>query len=194
MRKRFIVLTIAVMMTAGLFLLNSTATAQKKPKITPMCAQCHQPDEKILRGALGGVSAKAMTIQVNIGAAAWLTKYDDKTGLIGAESFGKIAKDGAIAVHIIEKDGVLYATKVSVKQPVKVPEEKLIKVDELAKLVALGPEKGNFVLADSRPGPRYHEGHIPGSISIYDAEFEKHIDKLPKEKDKLLIFYCGGVT
>ena len=52
-----------------------------------------------------------------------------------------------------------------------------------------------FSLADPRAGrARYDEGHIPGAISIYDAQFEKNLDKLPKDKDNLLVFYCGGPT
>ena len=38
------------------------------------------------------------------------------------------------------------------------------------------------------------EGYIPGAISIYDAQFEKNLDKLPKNKDNLIVFYCGGPT
>lgn len=69
------------------------------------------------------------------------------------------------------------------------PKAQLMGIDEMAKLVEMGPEKGNFVLVDSRPAARYHEGHIPGAISIFDPEFDKHTDKLPKAKDTLLVFY-----
>ncbi len=191
MSKKFV----TAMLMIGLILLSSAGMAQtEKPKIAPICKQCHIPDEKILRGLLGGVSMKAETVQVQVGPAVWLVKFDDQTKVVGAEAIGKIKKDHEISVAFTEKDGKLYAVSIGVKPPAKLAEEKKIKTDELAKLVAIGPEKGNFMLLDSRPGPRYHEGHIPGSISLYDAEFDKHIDKLPKEKDKLLIFYCGGVT
>jgi hypothetical protein len=184
-----------VMLMLGLILLASAVMAQtEKPKIAPICKQCHTPKENVLLGTLGSVSKKAETVQVQVGPAVWLVKFDDNTKVVGAEAIGKIKKDHEISVAFTEKDGKLYAVSIGVKPPAKLAEEKKIKTDALAKLVALGPEKGNFVLVDSRPGPRYHEGHIPGSILIYDAEFDKHIDKLPKEKDKLLIFYCGGVT
>ncbi|MCX7794079.1 MAG: rhodanese-like domain-containing protein [Thermodesulfovibrionales bacterium] len=165
-----------------------------KPKIAPICKQCHAPDEKVLRGSFVNVSQKAGTIQVQIGPAAWIVKYDDNTKVIGAEKITKIAKEKEVAIEIEERQGQLYAKTVSVKPPARVPEEKLISVEELSKLIELGPEKGKFFLVDSRPAPRYHEGHIPYAVSIYDAEFDKHIDKLPKDKDILLIFYCGGVT
>lgn len=191
MKKGLIFMSIIVIS----LLLTSTIMAQtEKPTITPICKQCHQPEKNVIRGTLGNVSMKAETIQVQVGPAVWLFKFDDETKVVGAEAINKIKKDHEISVTFVEKDGKLYAVKVGVKPPAKLPEEKKMKTEELSKLVELGPEKGNFVLIDSRPGPRYHEGHIPGAISIYDAEFDKHIDKLPKEKDKLIIFYCGGVT
>lgn len=197
MEKKDRIMTVAAVALAGLLLIGTSVMAAEvaqKPKIAPICKQCHQPDEKILRGVLGGIAGKAKTIQVNIGAASWLAKWEDGTQLVGAESFGKIPKEKEIAVHITEKDGALYASKVSVKQPAKVSAEKLIKTEEVAKLVEMGAEKGNFLIADSRPALRYNEGHIPTSLSLYDADFDKHGDKLPKNKDTLLIFYCGGPT
>lgn len=196
MIKKLAVLVLLTGFIATGFLLGdfvSAADAQK-PKIAPPCKQCHMPDDKILRGSLGSVSQKAETIQVQIGPATWLAKYDDNTKVVGAEKIAKIPKEKEIAVHYVEKDSALYATTVSVKQPAKVPAEKLIKVEEVTNLVAMGSERGNYMLVDSRPGPRYHEGHIPGAVLIYDAEFEKNVGKLPKEMDRLLIFYCAGVT
>ena len=191
MLERTRIILIAVI--AGALLINSTVMAQtEKPKIAPSCKQCHAPDEKILRGTLGIVFKGFM--QVNVGPAKWVVKLDKDTKLQGAEDFSKIPVEKEIAVSFTQKDGELVALGVSVKQPAMVPEEKLVKVDEMARLVALGPEKGNFVLADSRPTSRYLEGHIPGAISIPDPEFEKHVDKLPKDMNKLLIFYCAGVT
>ena len=121
-------------------------------------------------------------------------KYDRDTKLVGEEKWSQIQKDKEIAVAITEKDGVLYATSVTVKTPAKIAPEKLINLEEIAKLVASESEKGKFTLVDSRPKPKYIEGYIPGAISIYDAEFDKNIEKLPKDKDKLIVFYCGGPT
>ena len=74
----------------------------------------------------------------------------------------------------------------------KVAPEKIVTADEVARLVALGPEKGSFELVDSRSHERYDEGHIPGAISIPYREFNEFAGKLPKEKDRLIIFYCGS--
>lgn len=51
----------------------------------------------------------------------------------------------------------------------------------------------DMVLVDSRPKrKKYDKGHIPTAISIPDMQFDKNASKLPPEKDKLLVFYCGG--
>lgn len=54
------------------------------------------------------------------------------------------------------------------------------------------PDDWTFVLIDSRPPARYNEAHINGAINIPDAQFEDNIHLLPEDKNKMLIFYCGG--
>lgn len=51
----------------------------------------------------------------------------------------------------------------------------------------------NFVLIDARPPAKYQEGHINGAINIPDAQFDAYAHLLPEDKDKMLIFYCGGL-
>jgi len=51
------------------------------------------------------------------------------------------------------------------------------------------------MIIDSRPyKPKYVNGHIPTAVSIPDSQFDKMTDKLPQDKNTLLIFYCGGPT
>ncbi len=61
-------------------------------------------------------------------------------------------------------------------------------------LLRPGPEIGNPQLVDSRSSALYNEGHIPGAISVPGRDFNKYAGMLPIEKDRLLIFYCGGPT
>ena len=64
-------------------------------------------------------------------------------------------------------------------------------VQQYAKL----PRPENSLIIDSRPKrPKYDKGYIPTAISLPDSKFGKMIDKLPKDKNALLIFYCGGPT
>lgn len=51
----------------------------------------------------------------------------------------------------------------------------------------------DMVVVDARPKrKKYDKGHLPGAISIPDSQFAKLNDRLPKDKNKLLVFYCGG--
>ena len=56
------------------------------------------------------------------------------------------------------------------------------------------PMPENVVVVDARPYKvKYTKGHIPGAINISFSEFDKKTDLLPKDKNSLLIFYCGGL-
>lgn len=48
-----------------------------------------------------------------------------------------------------------------------------------------------FQLIDARPAVKFEEGHVPGAISIPKPLLSQNLDKLAK--DKMLIFYCGGL-
>ena len=54
-------------------------------------------------------------------------------------------------------------------------------------------EKASFMLIDARPKRVFDKGAIPGAVNISDSEFDKHVDKLPADKAKPLIYYCGGL-
>ena len=196
MLNRKLMMTVLGLSGAVFMMVPGTVTAEgAKPKVLKPCMQCHAdtPDNGI-RGKLGSVSMKAETIKVDTGGASWLVNFDEDTDLTGAEAINKIGAGKEILVTYYEEDGALYAESVDVKAPAKLDPAMLIKVDDLAPLIEQGPEKGNFAIVDARPGKLFLEGHIPGAISIYDAQFDKNLDKLPKNKDNLLVFYCGGPT
>lgn len=53
--------------------------------------------------------------------------------------------------------------------------------------------KADMVVVDARPKrKKYDKGHLPTAVSIPDTQFDKYKDQLPQEKNKLLVFYCGG--
>lgn len=56
------------------------------------------------------------------------------------------------------------------------------------------PPRKDVTIIDSRPAARrYDVGHIPSAINIPDTQFDKFKNLLPEDKNKLLIFYCGGL-
>jgi len=187
----FVLLAILNVMVMGTYELSYAG----RPTIASPCKQCHQPADDVVRGTLVSVSDKFKTIQVAAGSFVWVIKYGDDLKLQGVAKLADIPKEKEIGVRFTGNEKSPYAVSLSVKPAAKVSPEKLISLEEMSRLIALGPQKGNFLLFDSRPAPKCIEGQIPHTISLPFDKFDTLKDKLlPKEKDKLLIFYCGGVT
>lgn len=56
------------------------------------------------------------------------------------------------------------------------------------------PMSEKVMIIDARPyKPKYVKGHIPMAVSIPDSQFDRLQDRLPTDKETLLIFYCGGL-
>jgi hypothetical protein len=193
--RKSLVLPLATVLV--LILIASTGLSfAEKPTVLAPCIQCHQPEKDVVRGTLVSVTEKFKTINIQVGQKlVWVINYSDDLKLTGADKLASIPKDKEIGVKITGDEKRPYAVSLTVKPPAKVAAEKLVSIEELQKLVAEGPEKGNYLLVDSRPKPRYLEGHIPTAVSLSNDKFDELKDNiLPKEKDKLIIFYCGGVT
>lgn len=169
---------------------------QQKPVIAKICMNCHQAQAGSLRGNFDGISPKA--IQIKIDDTTEVVKYDPSSitlvNMPQGSGFRDIKKGKEIHIGYTEKDGVRTATLLSLKPPIKVAPEKLMSTAEVEKLVAMGPEKGKYMLIDARPAPRFMEGAIPTAVNIPFPAFDKMADKLPKDKSSLIIYYCGGST
>ncbi|CAK0754441.1 Sulfurtransferase [Gammaproteobacteria bacterium] len=181
----------------------SWAAAEKPAKVTmaKICGTCHESQESSLRGYFENVSLKLGKIQLRMDETVELLDFNSTQFKItnGAnreslEYLQEIPKNKEVKVEYIEKDGKRYATALSIKQPFILPKEMLISTEELAKLVALGSEKGKYFLYDSRPPLRTQEGMIPTAVNLPFPAFDQNVGKLPKDKDALVIFYCAGVT
>lgn len=54
--------SLILMLMVWLFLFTLPGFSQsEKPKIAPICKQCHTPDEKVLRGTFVNVSQKVIS-------------------------------------------------------------------------------------------------------------------------------------
>jgi rhodanese-related sulfurtransferase len=64
----------------------------------------------------------------------------------------------------------------------------------------------DFVLVDARDAEHYDRGHIRGAVSIpaedkplrdvdvLQPRLLLHPERLPADRDRSLVFYCGGTT
>lgn len=177
------------------------ATPQARPTMAKICGNCHTPEQGSFRGYFESAAYKTQSIQIRMDDAVEILKFD-KTALkvqnVKAENpdeaLRSIKAGKEVRVQYIEKDGKKFATLVVAKPAIKVAAEKQLKTEDVEKLVAAGPEKGTYMLVDCRPAPKFMEGAIATAINIPFPAFEKNIDKLPQDKNALIVYYCAGVT
>ena len=149
-----------------------------------------------IKGKVKAVSNKAKTLSVAVkGKGVVLLKFNGATEFVNFKKTKEIKPPTAVVVKYktVGPDKVAtYIKKALVKLPSGVTE---IKTDEVAALVAKGPVAGNYCLIDARPAKIASAAHIPTAISIpVNLLKEKGKKLLPCDKDKLVIFYCGGPT
>lgn len=114
-------------------------------------------------------------------------KFTDQTQLIDAESFKDLTVNTKFKATI-DENGV--ATKIK-RVLVKLPAEQVIDTDTLSELLDEGEP---VFIGDARPVSVYNVGHIPTSKATPSNKLKENLNWLPKEKDALIVFYCGGVT
>jgi len=66
---------------------------------------------------------------------------------------------------------------------------KIISAEELKKMIDRGER---ILIIDARTRSEYWQGHIPKSINIEPEKIAFIESFLPKDKNRLLVFYCRG--
>jgi hypothetical protein len=192
-------------LAAATLLISSPALAADqappaKAKDVKSCATCHAPVDGQMRAFFDDVSMKSQVIQLKLDAAAEVVKFDkDKLTIVNGSAPGDVEKSlrdikkgSEIRVAYTEAaNGSKSISEISIKPKMTVPVEKRINVEGVEKLVA-GQDK--YTLVDARPPVKFQEGSIPTAISIPFSAFQKNLDKLPKDKNELIVYYCAGVT
>ncbi|MCB1875382.1 MAG: hypothetical protein KDH88_05345 [Chromatiales bacterium] len=139
------------------------------------------------KGRIHFLSNKAKTIQIVQDGNAVLVSFDDNTEFVNADGAKELGHDDLI---VIEYQAGKPATKIT-KQVFGIAKELEVDVDQLE---AIRHGSTPYVLVDARPPKRFGAGHIPGAISIAGDKIAENADKLPADKNHLIIFYCGGPT
>lgn len=187
MKKRRSVTTLtfltAIFFAFSLMVLGQAAAADK-------------PADLQVKGQVKAVSNKAKTLSIDVkDKGVMLFKFNDTTKFVNFTKTSEIKYPTAVVVKYKTEgpDNVaLSIKKALISLPKGVTE---IKTEEVAALVAKGPEAGNYFLVDARPATVASAGHIPTAVSIpVNVLGKKGAELLPSDKSKLLIFYCGGPT
>ena len=179
-----------------------SAAEPPRPTSAKICNTCHTTAADNLRGTFDMLVLPNNSFQVRLDERTEVLRFDRATVKVVtpepaadvAAAFKSIAKGHEVRVQFTEKDGVKTATLVMVKPPVKLSAEETVTLEEVQKLVAMGPEKGRYFLVDCRPAPRFMEGAIPTAVNLPFPAFDKNVDKLPADKGAFIIYYCSGKT
>lgn len=190
-----------IAITAALCAPAFAQSSPAKPSMAPVCGTCHKPVEGTMRGYLDNVTLKSSAMQLNLGTGIEIVKFDPK--LLKVVDAGQtkpgdylrdVKKGHEVRIEFEETNGTKTATLVSLKGPIQIAREKLIGYEAVEKLVAVGPKKSPYVLIDSRPAVRFQEGTIPTAVNLPFPAFDKFLYRLPQDKDRLVVFFCQGVT
>lgn len=192
----------SMLMAVVTMTLGAAEPTAPKPIAAKICTTCHTTAPDNLRGHFDNLALKNNSFQLKVDERTEVLRFDKATVKVitpdpAADvdaAFKSIAKGHEVRVQFTEKDGVKTAVVVAVKPPVKLAANETISLDEIQRLVAMGPEKGQYFLFDSRPAPRFMEGAIPTAVNLPFPAFDKNVDKLPTDKAALVIFYCSGKT
>lgn len=171
-----------------------------KPKDVKSCSVCHKPTDGEMRAFFDSVALKSQSIQLKLDNSYEVVRFDpDTLKIVNGSAPGKVAKSlkdikkgHEVRVAYAEgADGVKSISELSIKPAMKVPAEKQLKVEEIENLLK-GAQK--YTLVDARPPIKFQEGSIPTAVNIPLPAFQKNLDKLPRDKGELLVYFCAGVT
>jgi rhodanese-related sulfurtransferase/plastocyanin len=204
--KRTLLASAVLALSAGAWAQTAPAAATApapaaKPTQPAVCNNCHKPAPNQVSGYFDNVAFKSQSMQLDLAGSKEIVRFDPATlKVIDAgdpkkvEFLREVKKGHEARVVYSMKGNEKWAESISFKGPIKVPADQLVNYDYVTKLVAQGPEKGNYVLVDSRPLLRFQEGTIPTAINLPYPAFEKNVGLLPADKNKLVVFFCQGVT
>ncbi len=196
--------SLAGLAVAALMMVPTALAADQAPpakaKDVKSCAVCHAPENGQMRAFFDDVSMKSQAIQLKLDTTAEVVKFDENTLTVinGStpgdveKSLRDIKKGSEVRVAYVEAaNGAKSISEISIKPKMAVAAEKKINLEAVEKLVT-GQEK--YTLIDARPLLKFQDGAILTAINIPFPAFQKNLDKLPKDKNELIVYYCAGVT
>ncbi|MCK9295745.1 MAG: rhodanese-like domain-containing protein [Desulfobulbaceae bacterium] len=190
MRKTFLKLVPLCLMVA----LSHPAFAGDqggKQTVAQQTQQAEQKEANVYTGEIVGKSEKAKTVSIEVGkgdqAKTVMLKIDEQT-----KGIEHAVKGHAAIIKFETRGNNKYATEIKPKLA-KLPEGVTeIKTGDLQDLIK---NHTDMFLVDARPESRFGQSHLPGAVSIpVPLLQERQAAALPLDKNKLLVFYCGGPT
>ena len=190
MKKTGILVVLVFILLLGAGCAGTGDGARPSDQKAAAAAAGRQETGPVYKGKLTGRSNKAKLLTIKVGKGAKATtvslRFDDQT-----EGLEHARKGHGIIVAYEKRGNTLFATRIRPKLAKLPAGTSLISVQDVWRLIESDTD---FELVDSRPGPRYAAGHLPTAVSIPVCEMQELVSLLPRDKEKLLVFYCGGPT
>lgn len=184
---------ISLVATAVLLIMQGNLAAEMA-QASGTCKSCHKSDGKTLWGFIKAGSQKDDSFQVQVDGDVWDLVYDSSTKFAkNLTSIKELAHEKIVMVKFKEEAGKLIATEVSYKTPSSfIPPEDVLETEKLVELLKKDPKKANYVIFDVRGVSNYQEAHLPKAQVLPNYRFFKYKDRLPKDKNTLIVAYCNS--
>jgi hypothetical protein len=187
-------LAAALATTAMVFIAGQAAA---KEKILPVwnCTGCHQPAAEELWGTLVPGSQTDNSFKVQTSAKEiWHIRYDQNSKLNKMATARDLADEKAVKIMFNDEGGKKgYAREMSYKPNYGFKDSAdIITINEVSQILKKGPKEGNYVIFDSRGHDNYIEGHLPNAVLLPHYQFQEYKDRLPADRNTLIISYCRG--
>lgn len=158
------------------------------------CGSCHQQGAGEIWGTLVPGSQTDSSFKVQTGKETWTVRYDQASKLKKMTSVKDLSDEKAVKIKVKAEGGnQAYAEEVSAKSNFTFKKsEDVITVAEVVELLKKSPKEGNYMIADARGYDNYIEGHLPNAVLIPYYEFQAYKDRMPADKNTLIVVYCRG--
>ena len=179
-------------MISVLVMINGAAAASKE-RVSAICAECHKNEADTIRGLIKSGSQSDDSFIVQAGKDVLNVSYDKNTKLNKFESVRQLGNEEAVKIRIRQTGDTVDAEEISYKPNYDfISADMVMELDELAALLRKDPQKANYALFDVRGVADYQEGHLPRAISFPFYRFNHFKDRLPKDKNTLIVTYCNS--
>lgn len=171
---------------------NQEKSAGTSGLVDSQCIKCHadyQGRDNLLAGTVIAHAGRSKSVLVQVGHERHAVTYTDDTRMF---LDGRLEEHVPVTMTVNAVGNALTALEIRSMPPIFIPDEKYITGEELYPLVIAGPHRAGYALFDVRPSSRFAEGHIPTARPLPLDKMAELRDRLPENKDTLLIFYCGG--
>ncbi len=172
---------------------NSQADSNSKAQ--PLCTQCHKTENNVIWGTVvPGSQMNGNSLKVQAGSTVWDVSYDKNTKMKKMGTAKELPNGEGVRIKISSiKGDQAYAEEISYKPSYKFKNpDDIILVGEVVELLKREPKDGDWMLFDSRGYDNYIEGHLPGAVLLPYYEMAAYMDRLPKDKNTLIVSYCRG--